>query len=119
MDDTDTKPATTSKSTITTHDASNLSDAELAKRAQDELDIEDDVVEVRFQNFDWMKLVSEVRNFPVSLVPSWQFSSNGGNSKPLRYLLFSQSVIPEYLLFLLRMITNIYWRILLYLDPTT
>lgn len=47
MDDTDTKPATASKSTVTTHDASALSDEDLAKRAQEELDIEDDVVEAR------------------------------------------------------------------------
>jgi len=47
----DTKPVTattvTTKPTVTTHDASTLSDEELAKKAQEELNMEDDVVEAR------------------------------------------------------------------------
>jgi len=46
MEDTNTITATP-KPTITTHDASTLSDEELAKRAQEELNMEDDVVEAR------------------------------------------------------------------------
>jgi len=46
MEDTNTITATP-KPTITTHDASTLPDEELAKRAQEELNMEDDVVEAR------------------------------------------------------------------------
>ena len=46
MDDTDTKPAIASKAIVTTLDGSTLSDKDLVKWAQEELDIEDDVFEI-------------------------------------------------------------------------
>lgn len=48
MDTTDTTPSTvTSKPTVTTHDTSTLSDDDLTNKAQEELNMEDDVVEAR------------------------------------------------------------------------
>lgn len=48
MNTTDTTPSTvTSKPTVTTHDTSTLSDDDLTNKAQEELNMEDDVVEAR------------------------------------------------------------------------
>jgi len=48
MNTTDTTPSTaTSKPTVTTHDTSTLSDNDLTNKAQEELNMEDDVVEAK------------------------------------------------------------------------
>jgi hypothetical protein len=46
MDDTDTKSATASRAIISTLDESTLLYKDLVKRAQEELDIEDDIFEI-------------------------------------------------------------------------
>ena len=66
MNTTDTTPSTvTSKPTVTTHDTSTLSDDDLTNKAQEELNMEDDVVEVRFDKLESENCYEGCLNLPT------------------------------------------------------